>query len=418
MITVLNLARKISGSSPQQMLRFPRVVVLMITLLIIAPSALGQDKPMKTVGVEGNLAFYNYIKVRVENLQEWIKNPENDYRKFRLYIDGTEVPGLEPQLVDNNSKLLFDIERDPDNKAAWTTVLSRRPKGWTRNVVVTVGLEKSFPIPSDQVAPLTVINKVGFWVFFFSFLAAIALFSWLAVVSDILRDTGPQPEGNRLDGKPNRKPFSLARTQMAAWFFVVVISYVFIWMVTTDVSSLTTSVLALIGISAATGLGAAVVDSSKQTNLSNQKRVVEEKKKSAQVEFDSLQSEINTLTSAANAQPAPANLNDLKTELAAKQAAAQAKQTEIDQANLELTKIDTALRPNASKDFFRDILSDDDGVSFHRFQIFAWTIVFILIFVFSVYNVLAMPDFDTTLLALMGISGGTYVGFKLPNQEG
>jgi hypothetical protein len=128
--------------------------------------------------------------------------------------------------------------------------------------------------------------------------------------------------------------------------------------------------------------------------------------------------DINTLTAGVNAQPAPTNLNDLQTELASKQAEAQAKQTEIDQASQELTQIDKALRPNASTDFFRDILSDDDGVSFHRFQMFAWTIVFILIFVFSVYNVLAMPDFDTTLLALMGISGGTYVGFKLPNQEG
>jgi len=26
-----------------------------------------------------------------------------------------------------------------------------------------------------------------------------------------------------------------------------------------------------------------------------------------------------------------------------------------------------------------------------------------------------MPDFSTTLLGLMGISAGTYVGFKIPN---
>jgi hypothetical protein len=218
--------------------------VVALVILIVASTALGEDKPiqLKTVGVEGDLALYNYIKVRVENLQEWVKKSDNDFRKFILYIDGIAFPGLEPHLVDNNTKLLFDIKRDPDkNKAAWTTILSRRPKGWTRNVIVTVGLENSLPIPSDQAATLTVINKFWFWVFFVSFLAAIALFSWLAVVSDVLRDTGPQPDGNRPDGKPNRKPFSLARTQMAAWFFVVVISYVFIWMVTTDVSNLTST---------------------------------------------------------------------------------------------------------------------------------------------------------------------------------
>ena len=57
-------------------------------------------------------------------------------------------------------------------------------------------------------------------------------------------------------------------------------------------------------------------------------------------------------------------------------------------------------------------------MSFHRFQIFAWTIVLIAVFIASVYNGLAMPEFDAKLLALMGISGGTYIGFKLPNQQG
>ena len=40
------------------------------------------------------------------------------------------------------------------------------------------------------------------------------------------------------------------------------------------------------------------------------------------------------------------------------------------------------------------------------------------IFVLTGWDGLAMPDFDATLLGLMGISGATYVGFKMPKQEG
>jgi hypothetical protein len=29
---------------------------------------------------------------------------------------------------------------------------------------------------------------------------------------------------------------------------------------------------------------------------------------------------------------------------------------------------------------------------------------------------LTLPPFDTTILALIGISGGTYLGFKIPEQ--
>jgi len=72
---------------------------------------------------------------------------------------------------------------------------------------------------------------------------------------------------------------------------------------------------------------------------------------------------------------------------------------------------------NISAGFLRDILSDGHGYSFHRFQIFAWTIVLGVMFVSSVYNGLTMPEFSPTLLGLMGISSGTYIGFKFPEQK-
>ena len=71
-----------------------------------------------------------------------------------------------------------------------------------------------------------------------------------------------------------------------------------------------------------------------------------------------------------------------------------------------------ASRP-VSKGFFEDVLTDDVGISFHRFQMFAWTIVLGIIFIASVYRQLAMPEFNETLLALLGISSGTYMGFMI-----
>jgi hypothetical protein len=40
-----------------------------------------------------------------------------------------------------------------------------------------------------------------------------------------------------------------------------------------------------------------------------------------------------------------------------------------------------------------------------------------LIFVVHVVSKLEMPAFDTTLLALTGISAGTYLSFKFPKVE-
>src|SRR5207248_10979345 len=50
---------------------------------------------------------------------------------------------------------------------------------------------------------------------------------------------------------------------MAFWFFLVIASYFFLWIVTGDMDTLNTSVLGLIGIRAGTALGSAFVDASK-----------------------------------------------------------------------------------------------------------------------------------------------------------
>jgi hypothetical protein len=63
--------------------------------------------------------------------------------------------------------------------------------------------------------------------------------------------------------------------------------------------------------------------------------------------------------------------------------------------------------------FFQDLLGTDDGDSLHRLQMMIWTVVLGAIFVYSVLQNLVMPEFSTEALSLMGISGGTYIGFKL-----
>ncbi|HLL53287.1 MAG TPA: hypothetical protein VK447_07070 [Myxococcaceae bacterium] len=78
----------------------------------------------------------------------------------------------------------------------------------------------------------------------------------------------------------------------------------------------------------------------------------------------------------------------------------------------------STVKPEESRGFLRDVLSSDDDINFHRVQLFAWTVVLGIIFCSSVYRYLAMPSFSATLLGLMGISSGTYLGFKLPEKVG
>ncbi|MBC1241053.1 hypothetical protein [Nostoc sp. 2RC] len=71
-----------------------------------------------------------------------------------------------------------------------------------------------------------------------------------------------------------------------------------------------------------------------------------------------------------------------------------------------------------SEGFFIDILSDINGVNFHRFQTFIWTVAIGVFFLWEVGKNLAMPEFDETLLTLQGISSATYLGLRGQEQHG
>ena len=150
------------------------------------------------------------------------------------------------------------------------------------------------------------------------------------------------------------------------------------------------------GISAGTALGAVVIDNGKNgSNIIAKNRL--ESEKSVLIER----------VSNIGSQPNSAVDVSLITELSIKK-------TRISEIEKSLHDLPDPNLVKMSRGFFKDILSDASGVSFHRFQIFAWTVVLAFIFILEVLANLKMPEFSTTLLGLMGVSSGTYIGFKFP----
>lgn len=73
-----------------------------------------------------------------------------------------------------------------------------------------------------------------------------------------------------------------------------------------------------------------------------------------------------------------------------------------------------------SQGFFIDILSDDNGISLHRFQNFAWTVIAIIVYLYKLFDGAtgsALPELSDTLLALTGISSATYLVLKTKEND-
>ncbi len=297
-----------------------------------------------------NLALGDTISVLVTNLSAWSQqSPDNDPTKLVPLINGRQLDGLYPaETYIKSSILRFRLALTEANKDAWTDLLGK-PKSYGYPVSFTVGLggKERFQTVFDykhKNLHLTIISpKDVLFSLAFAAIIGIALVQ-LSRKTDLIRDNTPRPPP-----VGEQRPYSLGRAQMAFWFFLVLTSYVGLWLITGSLETITPSILAIMGISAGTTLGAALIDADRNNKKSG------------------------------------------------------------------LTEEDTPVEV-ISKGFLHDLLSDGDAYSFHRFQIFVWTLVLGIIFIDSAYERLQMPEFNSTLLGLMGLSAGAYVGLKLPEK--
>jgi hypothetical protein len=353
-------------------------ISLALLLLVVHPSLASAAEAttsvslatLRVTSIDGELALGGRIKVRIPQLREYLKTWSADASKFVLYLDDRRIEGLTPMVVPGEDALNFDIRRTDASRDAWSLLLGS-PPGLVRHVSVSVAFESSEPLGTDvREGNLLIVRSQQWpWIALVGVLLAAYWFYFTAKSTGIIRDPSPLPQAER--------PYSLARSQMAFWFFIVSAAFFGIWAITGAIPPLSDSALALTGISATTAIGARLVDK-------NNDRVLEKGN-------EALATARSSLRAADLGLPLPAGKN---------------------RANL--TKTAGFRRTTA---FWADLLSDANGYSFHRLQMVVWTMVLGIVFLSNVYQTLSMPEFPGTLLALMGISGGTYIGFKTQEQQ-
>jgi hypothetical protein len=372
---------------------------------ISAPAQTTPAAVPKVIGIDKKRAGLDeLITLRVENLPALVQQSkclvaalDCQKQEIIMFLDGRPVTGEYPEMIFPEEQLVqFHLSRSAGNEDLWGDLLGH-PMGFVKPVQVSVGLENGYPLQGAQTFEFIVIHQWGFWSCFLLMAAALLSILYLGHRTTLLRASGPKRTDNKLHS------YSLGRVQMAFWFMLVVTSFLLIWLITGEYSTISTSALVLIGIGAGTALGATLVDNSKASSVTGQIADYEAEKSVLTNRLNELKSYLAVNPN--NSPPQPAGASDLQAEL-------DSKQTRLHVVNAMLAELQMGTEIPPSQGFFKDIMSDDGDVSFHRLQIIIWTIVLGIIFVNSVYDRLAMPEFSGTLLALMGISSGTYLGFK------
>ena len=325
-------------------------------------------------------------------------NPSCKAQDIALYLDGREIKGLAPESGAPRADvetLQFRLNRSAASDAQWADLLGGPKIGekfFERPVAISVGLPGEGPV-ATKVQSFKLIRIRALWFVLCSIILVVALgaLGVCAQRSALLRYAD------------KTSSFSLARCQMAFWFILIIASFSFIWLITGAVDIMTNTALILIGIGAGTALGGTVIDRSKeQKSKTELEKVVVDKGK--------LENDVKNLDARAKAAGVtPSELLVLEREKGEKSVLLEAADKRTKELNAKMTV-------SKSVGFWEDVLSDQEGIEFHRFQMLFWMLVLGVVFLQSVWVRLAMPEFDATLLTLLGISSGTYLGFKIPER--
>jgi hypothetical protein len=383
------------------------------------------------------------IWVDIVNFDEWMnsleKKPDNhDLKDLILYLDHFPLSGISPiysyrwipdqwtakgkdgspPIKYTVTTVSFPLVRTNSSKPGWSHLLNQPVLN--RRVIVSAGFNSGEEIPSevsldkvtgeDQQFYLRIIPKLRTAFGLIVILVALIAFLMMARHTHIIRDANAprRPDGQR--------PYSLARGQMAFWFFLVIASYFFLWIVTGDMDTLNTSVLGLIGISAGTALGSAFVDAAKPLSAgsSGNQPIVDVTRPHLEVLAELKQLRADTQKELEALQKARASIPPSDKQALDEN---EHQQNEVRERLANYRWQSAYFAWPTWKGVMYDLLAENNLISFHRFQIFVWTLILGIMFVANVYNELAMPAFSATLLGLLGISAGTYVGFKLPEAK-
>ena len=291
-----------------------------------------------------------------------------------LFLDGRALasthPTVGPSTTDKDdvttTLLTYRITRDLSTAEArknWKEVLTGDKTG--KEMTISTGLENGPAVPSDGKIVLVVMSTGRLvWYAIAAILGALAFFM-IAYRTGALRDK--EPPGAEID-KPTDRAFSLSRVQMALWTILAIYAYLFIWILTGEYNAtIPASAVGLMGISLGTFGVAAAID-------------------------------------AGAVQAGREKLKKLK-----------ASGDKIPKAEEQELENQTSVAP--SEGFFSDILTSAEGASLHRVQFALWTVALAVVFVTTVWKTLAIPDFDVSLLGLMGITSGAYVALKVPEKK-
>jgi len=366
---------------------------------------------------DGYRSIGDTVRLRIKGLTE------TPNQAIFLYINGRQIPGNRG-VFENNEIMRFNLNITTESQAVWKDILGS-PREIRRSLTLGAGTEtrELLRISNGNNHSIGLELLRARTAYIMGMLLASIAFIVLAAKTPILRESSSlsaideDDTGLRSRTGNNQLPYSLGRTQVAFWFFIIMGSFIFIGSIMKNYNNIITpQSLTLIGISATTALSSVTIGNSRTAQMEVLRNQVTDEVNDLELNLETKIGEVKTLK---QVTASAIDSGDVQAIMALVKAEAEKTSLEknVNHAKERERKISSQLGTPSSNGFLIDLLNDFDGMSFHRLQIVLWTLVLGVIFISEVWKNLTMPAFDSNLLALQGISSATYLGFKLPERN-
>jgi hypothetical protein len=231
-----------------------------------------------------------------------------------------------------------------------------------------------------------------------------AFLVWMGRNTNMLRS-------HRLRRRPTGAlQYSLSHCQLAFWFAVIFVAFVYLWMVLDDIPKFSETAFFLTGISLATAIGASFTTG--KHDLAALERYNRDMAMREGLDETRLERVVSRLSARATHQWKIAMWRNRGEHGKEDLEAIYQNHVEM-QRQLRFLK----LRDQWLRRWLVDLLSEHGDVTLPRVQMFVWTLVLGFLFLWHAFTKLEMPDFSAPILALMGLSAGGFVGFRVQEVE-
>lgn len=284
-----------------------------------------------------------------------------------LWLNGIPFSNLKYWSFNpEQNSFTFKLNRDLNPKSSWNIFYAYSVRGFmfkNPKASIAIGTIKK-PITANYPQKITIAVSEG-WMMFLGMCFIIlvtALFVIAAKRSNLLRANlnldpaiiiVPVIDPNNTAPQILEKdiPYSLGRFQLAWWTYMIIISFIYIWMCSDQIGVLPESIALLMGITGGTSVVSKISESLKINGVGAVPITL--------VQFN----------------------QDYK-----------------------------------SRNFFYDLITDENGLSASRFQFLFFSLFFGMYLIWQVIYDLQFPDFSNGILMLMGISSTTYAGVKFSEK--